>query len=186
VLTLNDAEIAQLASGYFVADRPLPLRAGSLDARIATGTFLTPVDTLVAAIVQSAFGHRPIHFMTPSPILENLGLLEHTVRVGLTYRLNDARAARELVALPADVQRASLGAYVDLAVTDTLLHDVFIVRGRVADTDLPWVDHANLSIPMQYSLAHYAAAVAHHLCGDAAAVEQHARGLDFWSRFTRG
>ena len=40
--------------------------------------------------------------------------------------------------------------------TDTLARDVFIVRGRVTDPDKPWVDHASYSIPVQYSLMHYA------------------------------
>ena len=186
VLPLTDGQIAQLADGYFIAERPLPLQVAGLDAQVEQGTFLTPIDTFVAAMVQGAFDERPIHFMAPSSVAQNLGLLEHTVRVGLTYRLNDGRADRDLVAMPATAPRASLGAWVDLAVTDTLLDHVFLVRGRVADPGLPWVDHANLTIPTQYTLAHYAAAIAHDARGNAAAVQRHMRRIDFWNRFIPG
>ncbi|MGI9182060.1 MAG: hypothetical protein ACR2H9_16380 [Longimicrobiaceae bacterium] len=186
VLPLDDAEIARIAAGYFVADRPLTLQVRGLDATIAQGTFLTPIDTFVAAILQSSFGERPIHFMTPAPPVSKLGLEDYTVRVGLTYRLNDGMSGRTIVALPENVGRSSAGAAIDLALTDTLLSDVFIVRGRVADPRLPWVDHANLTIPSQYSLAHYAAAVGHQLTGNRDAAERHARRMHFWSRFLDG
>lgn len=179
ILPYDDAEIDTMAAGWYVAPEDLELRFDSLTATVAKGTVISPIDTFVAAIVQSSYGERPIHFMTPSPVAARLGLTEHAVRVGLTWRLRESDD-RGLIRMPAEGQ-GSVGAFVDLPLTDTLARDVFIVRGRVADPHQPWVDHANYSIPVQYSLMHFAAAHAAELRGIRDSMSWHAERLAFWN-----
>jgi hypothetical protein len=180
VLPYDDAAIDTMAASWFVAENDLELRFGALTSTIRRGTTITPIDTFVAAIVQSSYGERPIHFMTPSPIVSRLGLADHTVRVGLTWKLREP-TDHELVALSSDPERAAIGAFLDLALTDTLARDVFIVRGRVTDPGKPWVDHANYSIPTQYALMHYAAARGAELRQDAERAAWHVRRLELWN-----
>jgi hypothetical protein len=179
VLPYDDAAIDTMAGAWFVAENDLVLRFGALAATIRRGTTITPIDTFVAAILQSAYGERPIHFMTPSPIVSRLGLADHMVRVGLTWKVREPKD-RELVAFSADRERATIGAFLDLALTDTLARDVFIRRGRVTDPGKPWVDHATYSIPTQYSLMHYAAARGAELRRDAERAAWHVRRLESW------
>jgi hypothetical protein len=101
------------------------------------------------------------------------------VRVGLTWKVREPKD-RELVAFSADRERATIGAFLDLALTDTLARDVFIRRGRVTDPGKPWVDHATYSIPTQYSLMHYAAARGAELRRDAERAAWHVRRLESW------
>ncbi|MEX0906869.1 MAG: DUF2723 domain-containing protein [Gemmatimonadota bacterium] len=183
LLPLSDPEIAAVARSYFVADQALDVTAGSLSGRIEPGTFITAADTFITAILHGTYGKRPIHFMAPSQTLARLGLEQYAVRVGLTWKLDAERTRDGIVNLPAELSTSAAGAAIDLPVTDTLARDVFIVRGRVSDPDLPWVDHTTWSIPLQYATMHYAAAVAHQLYGAADTAAEHVRSMEFWERF---
>ncbi|HEX2168278.1 MAG TPA: DUF2723 domain-containing protein, partial [Longimicrobiales bacterium] len=165
VLPYDDAELDTMAGGWFIAQNDLEMRFGDIETVVGKGTTITPIDTFVAAIVQSSYGERPIHFMTPSPVVARLGLSDHVVRVGLTWKLREPDD-RALVSFPFASERRTIGAYVDRTLTDTLARDVFIVRGRVTDPEKPWVDHSNYMIPAQYAIMHYAGARAAELEGD--------------------
>ncbi|HEX9108705.1 MAG TPA: hypothetical protein VF832_15780, partial [Longimicrobiales bacterium] len=169
IVPLSDAEIDRIAASAFIAPRALEFHAGALLGTIAAGTRLLPSDTFVATIVRSSIGERPIHFMTPSPVVARLGLERYTVRQGLTWKLSDvasaaARGHRIVVVPPA--AGATLGAYVDVTLSDTLADDVWLRRGRVADARAPWTDSANASIPLNYATALLALAQAHAQLGD--------------------
>ena len=179
VLPYDDAELAGMSAGWFIADHDMALRFGGIVTRIPRGTPLTPTDTFVAAILQSAYGERPIHFMSPSPVVSRLGLADHVVRVGLTWKLREPDDVDVLAVAPD--ARGQVGAYYDAVTTDTLARDVFIVRGRLTDPDSPWVDHANYSIPAQYAVMHYAAARSAEALDDAAGAAWHVERLEFWN-----
>ena len=185
VLPLSDSEITQLAQTLFVAQRPIELAFGELTGSIAEGTLVTPIDTFVAALLRNNYGERPIHFMSPSAVLDKLGLAAHTVRMGLTWKLRESDDA-DAFSFPAGTDTGAYGAAIDLAVSDTLTRDVFLVRGRINDPSLPWVDHASLSIPLQYAVLHYAAGVAHELRGDRDNANWHIERLQFWTRVLGG
>jgi hypothetical protein len=181
ILPLSDGDIARIAAGWTVTSRPVTLRAGRLRTTIPAGTPLSPADSFAAVILQTTLGDRPIHFMPGSSHLQTLGLAGHTVRHGLTWRIDDtAPDGRRVLPVPDADATPMLGAAIDLAATDTLLHDVFLRRGRLLDPDAPWVDHATTSIPLQYVYAHVAAARAHALRGDDEAVQRHLRKGEAW------
>ncbi len=169
ILPLADAEIDRIAAGGFVTREPLILQAGRVRGTIAAGTPILPSDTFVAALLRSNLGRRPVHFMTPSPVVAKLGLEPYTVREGLTWRLSDGPVrpapGERIVALPPS-QHGTFGAYVELTRSDTLAEDVWLRRGRVADPRAPWVDSANASIPWNYATALLALAQAHAQVGE--------------------
>jgi hypothetical protein len=185
ILPLTDAEIDRLASASFVTPEALMFRAGSVQTTIAAGTPIFPADTFVATIVQASLGRRPLHFSTPSPALEKLGLQQYAVRHGLTFRLHDgpvpASRRDRLVPMPPGELRSVGGAYVDLPFTDTLLR-VALRRGRVGDNAAPFADHSVANIVMQYAWAHYAAAEAHSRLARQPEAERHLRAAEQWQR----
>ncbi|HET9986462.1 MAG TPA: DUF2723 domain-containing protein [Longimicrobiales bacterium] len=188
VVPLSDAEIERIAGSYFVAERSMPFEAGRVRAHIEPGTLITAADTFVAAILQATLGERPIHFMPATSSLARLGLLDYTVREGLTLRLYNgpvpAGPDTGIVPLPPSSFTSVAGAYVDVSRTDTLLWDVALRRGRIVDPDAPWADAAASSILMQYAYAHYSAAEAHAQLGDEPAAKRHAERAKWWSGIT--
>jgi len=87
---VSDQEIASIAAGVRVTSEPIRYAAGRLEATIPAGTVLEPADTFVAVVLQRTLGERPIHFTSPAPTLDRLGLREYGVRVGLTIRIDDS------------------------------------------------------------------------------------------------
>jgi hypothetical protein len=182
VLPLDDAAIAQIASGYYRLAEPVTFRAAQLETTIPAGTVLEPADTFVLAVLQSSLGGRPIHFMAPSSRLIDLGLMPHTVRTGLTLRLEPAPVVpdgRTIIDLP-EQDSALLGTAIDLPLTERLLDEVFVARG-LPRTRRPWVDAATLNIPLQYAWAHVAAARAHDSATNAGAAAAHAARAEAWA-----
>ncbi len=185
VVPLSDAEIAGIAGSYFVAPQDLALRAGRNETTIAKGTAMLPADTFIAAILKATLGRRPVHFMPGSSAVATLGLSGLTVREGLTWRIHDgplppgddARFAR----LPPDELGGFAGARVDLPITDTLVWEVYLRRGRILDGRMPWADPASRSIPIQYAYTNYAAAQAHALRGEPDEARRHAERAAWWA-----
>jgi hypothetical protein len=184
IFPLSDDEIDAIAAQYIVTDRSMLLRAGEIEATIEAGTYLLPADTFVAAMLKATSGERTIHFMPGSSIVSKLGLWGYTVRQGLTWKLSAGRVladdARGIVRLPANQLSAVSGAAIDLPLTDTLLWEVYLRRGRILDPAAPWVDAATTSIPAQYVFAHHAAGQAHALTGGEAAATRHFRQAEWW------
>ena len=177
IVPLSDEEIERIASGWIVTSGPVTLEAAGLATTIPEGTALSPADTFAAVILQRTLGERPIHFMPGSGHVSRLNLAAHTVRHGLTWRIDDGSPENlaRVVPIPGADATPMLGAAIDLVATDTLLRDVFLRRGRLLDPGAPWVDPANTTIPLQYVLAYYAASQTHALLGNEQAARRHAR-----------
>jgi hypothetical protein len=182
ILPLSDAEIDRIAASPFVTRDPLQLHVGGLRSTIAGGTFILPADTFVAAILNATLGKRPIYFAAPNPTLDKLGLSSYSVRTGLTLALpsTDPRTMAGVVPLSSNELSAAAGAFVDLATTDTLLHDVFLKRGRLLNPNRPWVDQATTNILLQYTWAHYSVAEALAARGPSPELEHHLREAQWW------
>jgi hypothetical protein len=182
VLPLSDAQIDAITRGYYVLSEPVTFRAGDIKSTIPAGTEIFPADTFVAAIVQANLGQRPIHFSTPSPAAEKLGLFNYTVRRGLTFQLRAPGTGDEAsrVPMPGSELSPVTGAYLDLADTTTLLNDVFLRRGRLFDPGRPWVDRAASNILLQYTWAHYSVAQALHARGEQTLAQKHVEQGEWW------
>jgi hypothetical protein len=184
ILPLSDAEIDRIAANPFVTRDPLELHVGALRATIPGGTFILPADTFVAAILNATLGKRPIYFAAPNPTLDKLGLSAYSVRTGLTLALPsappDPGKTAGLIAVPANELSPVSGAFVDLTMTDTLLHQVFLHRGRLLNPNRPWVDRATTNILLQYAWAHYSVAEALATKGQSAELDHHLREAQWW------
>ncbi|HET9947729.1 MAG TPA: DUF2723 domain-containing protein, partial [Longimicrobiales bacterium] len=145
IVPLSDEEIERYAGSYLVTQGPMKLRAGGLEVTVEAGTGLLPSDLVAAAMLKATLGERPIHFMPGSPIVAKLGLSGHNVRQGVTWRIHDGASPGEeegLVPLPPSGLSPVSGAAIDLALTDTLVWEVYLRRGRILDPGAPWVDAA--------------------------------------------
>ncbi|MEJ2218200.1 MAG: hypothetical protein P8099_16445, partial [Gemmatimonadota bacterium] len=183
VLPLTDAQIRQVAARAFVAREGMTLHAGAIDTTIHAGTTLFPSDTFTAAILQHALGERPIYFMPGSPAVTKLGLFAHTVREGITWRIENGPvpgSSDSVVKLPENSLTPVAGAAIDLATTDTLVWKVYQRRGRILKSSMPWVDAATDDILMQYAYTNYAAAEGHKLRGDTRDVVRSIRQAEWW------
>ncbi len=183
IVPLTDAEINQYASTYFVVEEPLTMTAGDIEAEVAPGTALRSADLVTASILQATMGERPIHFMPGSPIVERLGLSDYTVRQGVTWKIHNGSIplSRDEELVTFGESRFPLsGAAIDLALTDTLVWEVYLRRGRILDPEAPWVDAATANILGQYVYTHFAAAQAHALRGEERAIGRHVRQAEWW------
>jgi len=184
ILPLSDAQIRQVAQGAFVARQPMTLRAGTIHTTIQRGTTLLPSDTFTATILQHTLGRRPIYFMPASPAVQKLGLFGHTIREGITWRIEngpvDQNTPKGVQKLPDNRLAPVAGAAIDLDTTDTLVWHVYRRRGRILDPSMPWVDAATTDILMQYAYTSFAAAEAHELRGDTQRAAQYARRAEWW------
>jgi hypothetical protein len=182
VLPLSDAQIDAIVQSYYVLREPIVFQAGAIKSSIPAGTELFPADTFVAAIVQANLGTRPIHFTTPAPAAQKLGLFDFTVRRGLTFQLRAPGAEEGAVPMPRNELSAVSGAYLDLPDTTTLLDRVFLRRGRLFDPSLPWVDRAAAQILLQYTWAHFSVAQALAARGEHALAQRHVERGEWWQR----
>ncbi|MGH2417180.1 MAG: hypothetical protein ACRDFY_02505, partial [Candidatus Limnocylindria bacterium] len=181
ILPLDDAAIDRLGAVWFRTAEARTFSAGRITSRIEAGTLLAPDAAFMAAILRATLGDRPIYFMPASPLARNLGLDRHVVRQGLVWEVANTPAIEPTAdVVPMPDRLALFGAAVDLAMTDTLLWDVYLKRGRILDPDAPWADHSTVSIPSQYTYTHYAAAQAHWLRGDTERALRHAREAEWW------
>jgi hypothetical protein len=184
VLPLSDGQIQQVALGSFVAPQPMTLRAGAIHTTIRRGTALLPSDTFTATILKHTLGRRPIYFMPASPAVAKLGLFSHTVREGITWRIEngpvDQDTPKGVERLPENRLTPVAGAAIDLGTTDTLVWHVYRRRGRILDPSMPWVDAATDDILMQYAYTNFAAAEAHDLRGDAQRAARYVQRAEWW------
>lgn len=86
-----------------------------------------------------------------------------------------------IIQVPSDLFPMMAGAAIDLPLTDTLVQDVYLRRGRIMDPGAPWVDEAAANILMQYALTHYTAAEAHSQMGDEDAAARHVARARWWN-----
>jgi hypothetical protein len=184
ILPLSDAQIDEVVASPFVVAAPIKFKAAGLETTIPAGTEMLPADTFVATIVKSSLGERPIHFTTPAPVAHKLGLFDHTIRRGLTFKLradrNDDPA--RFVKLPRSDWTEVTGVALDLSGSETLLTQVFRQQGRVLDLSKAWADQATTNILLQYTWLHLALAKAYGERGVQDKAQQHLREGEWWQR----
>ncbi len=188
VLPLTDAQIEAVAGRFTRLDRPARLAVGNIGTTVPAGTDLTPSDTFITAMLAANLGKRPIHFIVPSPRLAKLNLMDFTVRHGLTFRLENGPVrsgpGTGVVEIPGDPAPYTLGHYVDLAGTESLVKDTFVVRRRPEDRKV-WADTATKNIPLYYAFTHAALAQAWAVRGDSTNAVLHADRSRAWAALSQ-
>jgi hypothetical protein len=177
ILPLTDEEIESVTRfGYTQLPQPMTFESRGLRIPLAGGTVLTAADQFILAIIQNAWGDRPVYFAMTTQTHRNLGLEPFVARQGVAFRLMapDEVAVEGLVHIPLDHPYfAVTGAYVDVPRTRALLWDEFVYRG-LPDWD-HWPDDSTRGIPTYYGYSHLALSAAEDLRGN---VDEAQRNLD--------
>ncbi len=168
ILPLTDEEIESVTRfGYTQLPQQMSFEVRGLRVPMAAGTILTAADQFILAIIQNAWGDRPIYFAMTTQTHHNLGLQGFVARQGLAFRLMapEEVSGDGLVPIPADhPYLAVTGAYVDVPRTRSLLWEEFVYR------DLPgwrrWPDDSTRGIPTYYGYSHLALSAAAELMGN--------------------
>ncbi|HEX8395006.1 MAG TPA: DUF2723 domain-containing protein [Longimicrobium sp.] len=170
ILPLTDLEIEQ------VARAPGQLAQDSLSYTARGMTFVVPDGQEVYAahqflilMLNNAWGDRPIHFATTTNTHMELGLLQHTARNGMSFKLVTPQEAQMggMTQMPPslDVMQFT-GGYMDIPRNRALLDRELQFRGL--DTRPVWADDATRNIPMQYTYTWLAMSTAERVRGNEA------------------
>ncbi|HEX5726701.1 MAG TPA: DUF2723 domain-containing protein [Longimicrobiaceae bacterium] len=151
ILPLTDAEVDAVTAppGYVMFPNDILFQARGIEVPIPANKPLMTADQLVLAIVNAAWGDRPIYFAATTNAQYELNFTEHIERQGLAFRLVNPEDARGLLRMPGGNNYSPItGQYMDPARNLALLNQVFRFR-RMPDR-AHWVDDATRNIPMQY------------------------------------
>ena len=189
ILDMSAAQVDSIPAMYnanpynFYLENSLRVQAGDLTFTVPGQRVLLPADVFLLRIIQAARGDRPIYFATTTQAYDRVGLRDKLLRQGVALKLvGDIQpdAERGIYAMPAQYQIG--GAFVDLPRTDTLLWNTFVHRGGIPDEWEFWPEPSTKNIPMYYAYAHFAAAVAHELKGEAEEAARHVERYEAWIR----
>ncbi|HSJ26357.1 MAG TPA: DUF2723 domain-containing protein [Longimicrobiales bacterium] len=183
ILPLDDAEIDGITSTppYLTRDN-LTFRAHNIEAVIPRETLMLPADVLLANIIDTAMGDRPIYFAMTTQAYDELSLRPFLIRHGVAFKLNDGPVtedpARGIYAFPeGNPLSRFVGPYVDVPRTEKLLNEVFMHRGGFPDGWGHWVDVATENMPAYYGYSHLGMAYLYAMHGQQEASARHeARG----------
>jgi hypothetical protein len=183
ILPLDDAEIDGITGTppYLTRDN-LTFRAANIEAVIPRETLMLPADVLLANIIDTAMGDRPIYFAMTTQAYDELSLRPFLVRHGVAFKLNDGPVtedpARGIYAFPeGNPLSRFVGPYVDVPRTEKLLNEVFMHRGGFPDGWGHWVDVATENMPAYYGYSHLGMAYLYAMHGQQEASARHeARG----------
>jgi len=173
ILTLTDAEIDRTAGSYPVlADENTYYEARGLRLQAQPGAQLDPAHVFVTMMLQGAWGDRPIYFAATTNTHMDLGLLEHTTRQGLAYKVLGPEETAGYTRMPPDPSILQFtGGWYDLQRNRQLFDEVMQFR-NMPDRAV-WPDDATRNIPMQYYYALAALATASQLHQDTAGADRY-------------
>jgi hypothetical protein len=182
ILPLSDVQIDQTAAGYAMqAGEGLTYQARGQTFTIQPGTVLSPAHQFLATMLTHAWGDRPIHFASTTYTHAELGLLGHTTRTGMSFKMvtpEEAQAAK-LTPMPADPNIMQFtGGYMDVDRNRAMLEREAQYHGLAQKA--VWADDATRNIPMQYTYAWLALATAERVRrNDQQAARDEARAQQF-------
>ena len=182
----DDARIEQIVNqGAFLTAGAQPFVAGGIQTMIPEQSVIQPADMFMAAIITTSIDDRPIYFASTTQAYRKLNLMPHLIRRGVALKLSGEPvtqdAAAGIIALPTAYQSV-LGTFVDVAVTDSLLWNVYHHHTGFPDEWTKWVDQSTQGIPFYYWHAHLAAAAGHAMAGNESDLAAHQARMEVWSR----
>ena len=162
IVPLSDLQIDQTAAGYATqAPEGMTYEARGQTFTIQPGTVLGPAHQFLAVMLNHAWGDRPIHFASTTYTHAELGLLGHSARTGMSFKLvtpDEARMAG-LAPMPQDPNIMQFtGGFMDIDRNRALLERDAQYHGMTRRA--VWPDPATRNIPMQYTYAFLALATA--------------------------
>ncbi|HUF11686.1 MAG TPA: DUF2723 domain-containing protein [Longimicrobiales bacterium] len=186
IIPFDDAAIERIINmPAFLTREAQPFRAGELETVIPPQSVILPADMFMAAIITSSIEDRPIYFASTTQAYRKLNLSPLLIRRGVALKLSESPVEPDLsagiVPMPS-AYRGVLGAYVDVAVSDSLLWGVYQHHTGLPDEWTHWVDASTQGVPFYYWHAHLAAAAGHAALGEEEAVLRHQARMEEWSR----
>lgn len=174
ILGLSDQDIDLIArtqvtqvtqAGTFFSTR-------GIEVPIQQGRYLYASDQFLLAIVQHAWGDRPIFFASTTNVQYDLGFFPYVARQGMAFKLVTPQEAQGMVKMPEGNDYSPvLGAYMDPVLGRRLLDNTFQLHGL--DTRTHWSDDATRNIPIHYFYAYMAQAQVESFVGDSANARRH-------------
>ena len=186
IIPFDDARIDQIINqGAFLTAEPQPFMAGGIQTVIPPQSLIQPSDMFMAAIITTSIEDRPIYFASTTQAYRKLNLTPQLIRRGVALKLAGQPVvddpASGIIPLPTAYQGV-LGSYVDVAVSDSLLWNVYHHHSGFPDEWNKWVDQSTQGIPFYYWHAHLAAAAGHAMSGNDADMAAHEARMSVWSR----
>ena len=185
ILALSDLDIDQITRSYPILSNDSTFyEARGMRLQVMPGTQLDPAHTFITMMMQSAWGDRPIYFAATTNTHIELGLLQHTTRHGLAYKLLMPAETAGMQRMPLDPTVLQFtGGWFDTRRNQQLFEQVMMFRGM---PDRPvWSDDATRNIPMQYYYAYAAMATAAQVRQDTANVERYTQRAEGFQRLAQ-
>jgi len=165
----------------------LTFSPGNIQTVIPAGTLMVPADVLLANIIDTSLGDRPIYFAMTTQAYDELNLRPFLIRQGVAFKLNNGPVgedpARGIYAFPeGNALSRFVGPYVDVPRTEKLLSEVFVHRGGFPDEWGHWVDVATENMPAYYGYSHLGMAYLYSLHGQQDLAARHEARGNAWVR----
>ncbi|KPK82591.1 MAG: hypothetical protein AMS25_01675 [Gemmatimonas sp. SM23_52] len=170
ILEMTDAEVERIPECYPIDRRTgqcgvfpdtVPVPFGEIVGFVARGAYLWRNDILVARIMQTAAGDRPIYFASTTGTFERFNIQPYMIRQGVAFKLatSQMQPTESIVPLPPQARFQGgrvFPVWVDVDRTRALLDEHFVYRDLAER--LFWPDHSTSGIPLQYYQAYTALA----------------------------
>jgi hypothetical protein len=181
ILGLSDQDIDLIARAQVtqVTQAGTFFTARGIEVPIQQGRYLYASDQFLLAIVQHAWGDRPIFFASTTNVQYDLGFFPYVARQGMAFKLVTPQEAQGMVKMPEGNDYSPvLGAYMDPVLGRRLLDNTFQLHDLATRTH--WSDDATRNIPIHYFYAYMAQAQVESFVGDSANARRHE---DFGRKF---
>lgn len=170
ILEMTNAEVERIPECYPIDRRTgqcgvfedtMTVPFGDIAGFVRRGDYLWRNDILVARIMQTAAGDRPIYFASTTGTFERFNIQPYMIRQGVAFKLatSEIQPTESIVPLPPQARFQGgrvFPIWVDMERTRALLDEHFVYRDLTER--LFWPDHSTSGIPLQYYQAYYALA----------------------------
>ena len=175
IVSFTDEEIDNIANTPPYALREAGVfTAGNVQTTLPQNDVIIPSDAFMADMIRQSIEDRPVYFAMTTAAFEELRLRPYLIRQGVAYKLNNgpvvADSANGLWAVDARLA-GTIGPFLDVARTDSLVNHVFQFQGGFPDKWTHWVDSATEGIPFYYGYTYYGLANAYAAWGEPAKAE---------------
>jgi hypothetical protein len=175
ILEMADADIERIPECYPIDRRTgqcgvfedtMTVPFGDIAGFVRRGDYLFRNDILVARIMQTAAGDRPIYFATTTGTFERFNIQRYMIRQGVAFKLasSEIQPSESIIPLPPQARFQGgriFPVWVDNGRTRALLDEYFVYRDLTQWTI--WPDHSTSGIPLQYYQAYTALATVYLL-----------------------
>ena len=184
---LDDATIDRVVRTLVPVEETRDFDLGPVTATMRAGQSMYPWHQFTLAAIANSLGDRPVYFASSGSAASAFGLRLRVIRQGLAHRLwpgDPGELYGRGVRPNNDVSPLTgvVGAWVDIARTQTLVDQVFVHRTGIPDEWEYWPDMSTIGIPNYYAWVYYALSRDAENRGDVDEANEYAGRFDAWTR----